>query len=750
MVIILTLSFTFPIVAIVGAKPKYWILDPLVIDDWGFGDYTWQQAALQPWCKGSGTEEDPYIIRNVIIDGEGFSYCMVIMNSEAYFKIMGCTFFNTKPPPVERNAGLALINTQNGVIFKNQFSWVGLPGSGQGSGIALIASHNNKIKKNLCYDNEGPGIYLEASNDNIMTQNLCSGNLYGIIIGEGSSNNEVTKNDCSNNVLVGIFLYNDSNFNSISKNKCNKNGHGIQLIYAHGNDVIDNVCSENFFEQGILVMTYSSYNMITKNRCFKNARSGIVLFNMAFYNTINDNLCYDNFESGIVLDSSYQNTVENNLAYGNGFTGMQVYNAEYNNIAWNTFSENFIGLHIISDYAHWMNSYGNEITNNVCNENLASGISVESSDGNSIVNNNCSENGEAGINLENSYSNLIIQNLCPGNLWGISMGYGSSHNEVIENACSNNIEFGIFLLGNADYNTITDNNCMENLGSDQYPGSGIVLSGTNGNIITDNYCAGHGGAGIVIIGWFGPAEDNILVGNTLEQNSYGVYFSYVNNNDIFRNTINNNIVGIFLEGYCLQNHIYHNNIIENDIQASDEYPGLNNWHNIYMLEGNYWSDYSGDDTSWPGPGYDNYPFLAENGWDITTPEEDEIINGFFDPATNRLRGLATVIDDEICYIIAVWKESFSERTQRIAFPPYTMNYQFDSIRYSYDGSFWVWDELMLGLPGYAQFFYKIVEPNYFTVDLDLDLGINYFAWIVGYHDDYGFHELVLNRSFYLV
>lgn len=41
--------------------------------------------ATQPWLTGSGTEEDPDMIKNVVIDGEGSTFSM-FRNLEVLFK----------------------------------------------------------------------------------------------------------------------------------------------------------------------------------------------------------------------------------------------------------------------------------------------------------------------------------------------------------------------------------------------------------------------------------------------------------------------------------------------------------------------------------------------------------------------------------------------------------------------------------------------------------------------------------------
>jgi len=322
--ILFTLTFTFPIVALVEAKPKYWTLDPIIIDDWGFGDYTWEQAASEPWCMGSGRLEDPYIIKKVVINGEDSPFCMVIRNSETYFKIMECKFYNTRPSSAERNAGLVLVSTQNGKILKNQFIGNGWPGSGMGSGIALLYSYNNEIQKNLCSENAGPGIYLESSNENVITQNLCKKNEGGgISIGEGSAFNEIIKNDCIRNGL-GIILFNDCTNNEIS----------------------DNLCSDNK-RYGIQVWINSNYNTISNNDCRKNLLSGI-LVGASHCNIISQNTCKKNGESGISIIDLYEMNAENNIIYGNtinnNLKGIFFSNVDNNDILRNFIYKNTYGI----------------------------------------------------------------------------------------------------------------------------------------------------------------------------------------------------------------------------------------------------------------------------------------------------------------------------------------------------------------------------------------------------------------------
>jgi len=648
LVISLMLSITIPILT-VTAKKQEWVLDPTVIDDSIESGFMWSDYASEPWLKGSGTEEDPYMIKNVVINGEGSTFCLVILNSVAYFKIMDCTFYNTKPPPGAPNAALILVSTQNGVIFKNQFFDCGWPGSG--SGITLIASSNNKIQKNLVYDNGGPGIYLQYSNDNVIRQNLCYGNTWGILIAEWSNYNEVTKNDCYDNEDHGILLWTESNGNSITKNDCKRNlNGGITVSGSHGNVITDNECSNNI--------------------------QGIILTDGATFNEVINNTCYENLGSGITVISGWESV---------------------------------------------------------------------------ITDNECNDNSVAGIFLMYSNNNFITENLCKRNQWGIYIGDWSSYNEISNNDCSNNIETGIHLYYFADYNVITNNDCKENYGS------GITLSTSNGNIISKNNCSNNVQNGIFIVDWWWlSATDNILYGNNIENNFYGVMISNVDNNDVFRNTIKGNYFGIRIEWGSDNNLIYHNNIIDNGVQAWDAQSWSNFWYNPYMLEGNYWSDYTGmdsdgdeiGDTPWPWPGFDEYPFMEEDGWEYLTPIEEEILT-----STNRLGAYRTVHSNEISYLIVGLGQLFSERINNEFMPPYTIRLWFYGFEVFFQGNFWYFDTEGIIYPelGTWQLFYIIFPPDFLTLQMGLPTNLwHYVDWQISFYS-YGEQQYMdLTSYFYLV
>ncbi|MFW9820440.1 MAG: hypothetical protein ACFFE5_12585, partial [Candidatus Thorarchaeota archaeon] len=46
-------------------------------------------------CTGTGTIVDPYVIEDLIIDGEGLSSCIWIEDSNVHFRIENCTVYNS-------------------------------------------------------------------------------------------------------------------------------------------------------------------------------------------------------------------------------------------------------------------------------------------------------------------------------------------------------------------------------------------------------------------------------------------------------------------------------------------------------------------------------------------------------------------------------------------------------------------------------------------------------------------------------
>ena len=85
----------YEIAPVVPRSSGYWTMGPLHIKQTGGGDYTWSEAAAQPWCNGNGTLIDPFVIENVTIDAGGANSGILIEDSQdLFFTIRNCTLTN--------------------------------------------------------------------------------------------------------------------------------------------------------------------------------------------------------------------------------------------------------------------------------------------------------------------------------------------------------------------------------------------------------------------------------------------------------------------------------------------------------------------------------------------------------------------------------------------------------------------------------------------------------------------------------
>ena len=116
----------------------------------------WSDAATQWWCSGSGTEEDPYVIEDLEIDGQDQYSGILIQNSTAYFRIENCTLLNIGSENSEK-AGIQLINASNGYILNNTVK----TNSAGNYGIYLANDSDSNVIENNTVNYLEIGIYLK-------------------------------------------------------------------------------------------------------------------------------------------------------------------------------------------------------------------------------------------------------------------------------------------------------------------------------------------------------------------------------------------------------------------------------------------------------------------------------------------------------------------------------------------------------------------------------------------------------------
>jgi len=160
--------------------------------------------------SGAGTYEEPYIIRDFIIEVDGPQNCIFINNTDVFFKIENCTLKNSGSTVGKTTINLN--NVSNGLIFNNDISL---------AGIHLTYSHYNNITYNNLIDCEE--IYLFYSNNNNFLQNYIRNSTFGITF-RFSNDNTIEGNeiyDCSNDA---IGIWSTSNNNIIRNNWIFNNG----------------------------------------------------------------------------------------------------------------------------------------------------------------------------------------------------------------------------------------------------------------------------------------------------------------------------------------------------------------------------------------------------------------------------------------------------------------------------------------------------------------------------------------------
>jgi parallel beta-helix repeat protein len=223
-----------------------------------------------------------------------------------------------------------------------------------------------------------------------------------------------------------------------------------------------------------------------------------------------------------------------------------------------------------------------------------SGIWLENTNNGTILNNTCSDNNQ-GIYLVNCKENNITGNIINNNVWsGLYLDTNSDYNNITWNLVNQN-EYGIQLETDCNYNNISlnivnnndygiyinsfggasDNNIIFNNTVNENNINGIYIRYNNNrkNSVINNTVNDNGGVGILI-------QDSIefnVYGNKIKNNILGLYLQNCKDGNITRNTINSNFeVGIYLYYNSDNNQIKNNTINKNDLGVRLDDSNYNN------------------------------------------------------------------------------------------------------------------------------------------------------------------------------
>ncbi|UCD13652.1 MAG: right-handed parallel beta-helix repeat-containing protein [Thermoplasmatales archaeon] len=191
------------------------------------------------------------------------------------------------------------------------------------------------------------------------------------------------------------------------------------------------------------------------------------------------------------------------------------------------------------------------------------------------------------IDSRRSGKNIVVEN---------------AHNVVISGFTLQNATFSLVLWDTCKYSLIYDNVIRNNA----YNGITLYCSHC---IIRSNIIKNNGQSGISCsnptYGYRNEISQNIICNNEGD----GIHLCSDGNNITENMITENNQSGIWLWKTSSNNSIYHNNIINNKQNAYDT--GNNSWDNGYPSCGNYWDDYTGNDSD--GDGIGDTPYLIPSG-----------------------------------------------------------------------------------------------------------------------------------------
>jgi len=297
------------------------------------GNIGWANAKIAGICTGNGTYSEPYVIEDLEINGTGSGSCILIQNSDVYFRIENCTLYNSGVN--WGDAGIRLNNVKNGNLNDNNCS-------SNFMGMEIENSSSYNISGNSANDNANSGIHIKNCSSMTLLENAANNNVeIGLYI-EICRDINITDNDINSNDWVGMFLDN-LNSSIIVKNTVNINGHvGIILGNSRNNIVKENTANNNV-DTGI-TLPNCSYSEVVDNTVKFNGWAGIFLYSDSTHNLLLSNNVSDNLD-GIFIRTP-NNTISDNNIHSNAGAGiaLDTDQAVSNNITRNFIKYNHNGI----------------------------------------------------------------------------------------------------------------------------------------------------------------------------------------------------------------------------------------------------------------------------------------------------------------------------------------------------------------------------------------------------------------------
>lgn len=338
--------------------------------------------------------------------------------------------------------------------------------------------------------------------------------------------------------------------------------------------------------------------------------------------------------SGIYVRSSLNDTIRDNVVINHEY-GIHIYDSSGNTLKNNNMSNNKYNLRVwglfLSHFLHDIDS------SNLVNEKPVYYW---------VNQHDRTVPQDAGyVALVNSV-NIVVKDLnISNNLAGVLLAYSS--NNIITGVTSFNNERGLYLISSHS-NKLVGNNIF----NISWIGISTVSSRSNlmlGNTVRKAVSGIRLSHSFNLLGYY--SENNVIVGNVIENNIDGIYLETSDNNNVRGNKVTNNTShGMVIDGssknviwknilannkhgiriYALEraasdNIFYHNNIVNNtnSVIINSTFSSANKWRIDYPVGGNFWGfNVGADEFSGPhqnesgGDGIVDVPYaIDENNID---------------------------------------------------------------------------------------------------------------------------------------
>jgi parallel beta-helix repeat protein len=519
---------------------------------------------------------------------------------------------------VHNSHGVFLVGTSDSTLQNLQISNVR-------HGITMLNSDGNIVNGNTVSSRPIYGIHMVGSNLNTITGNTFTDVsagifMYGVTLSYGQytcSDNLIggnTISDCSWGGIVFQF-YSDSFNNIISGNTISQFGeYGIQAQNSRSNTVSGNTISGGKYG----IYEYGFYNSISGNTISDCWHTGLRVGSTGstiIGNTVSgsDNGISIYYSRGLTLKSNVMEN--NNYSFGFNWPGSLNYlfhDIDTTNIIngdpiYYYLNRSLESVPRDAGYVGIVNSFGITVEGMTLQNNVQ-GLLLVAATNCSIENMNF-VNNYRGIEGFSASGTSISGCTISGSRDGIYMRSIPTWNDNI--ILSGNT-FSDILYYTIYFYRISDSTISGNTISTSYHGFYLYLCESttiSGNTITSVVSASNGW------GMYINGNDNSITGNEVSGYFYyGLRLYQFHNSVVSGNTISGNQYGLQIF-YSNGNTIFHNNIIDNTNQLYN-LAATNTWDNGEG-EGNYWSDYEGEDldndgvgdTLLPHQGVDNYPLM---------------------------------------------------------------------------------------------------------------------------------------------